>query len=124
MERKQARISQLTDNGSLIYDPFWFEKNIIFPLKKENIYSENDSLQDIFFNWLCLNDYNYEKQALDWLDTEIRDLESESKTTSNGEKTNKRGQLEYFKILEIEKFGDSIENVLQRKRYNKTTSLS
>lgn len=124
MERKQARISQLTDNGSLIYDPFWFEKNIIFQLKKENIYSENDSLQDIFFNWLCLNDYNYEKQALDWLDTEIRDLESESKTTSNGEKTNKRGQLEYFKILEIEKFGDSIENVLQRKRYNKTTSLS
>lgn len=124
MERKQARISQLTDNGSLIYDPFWFEKNIIFPLKKENLYSENDSLEEIFFNWLCLNDYNYEKQALDWLDTEIRDLESKSKTTSNGEKANKRGQLEYFKLLEIAKFGDSIENVLQRKRYNKTTSLS
>lgn len=103
----------------MIYDPLWLHINIIIPLKKEGLFNENDSLENLFFIWFALTEQNKITQSHDWLDSQLSKCEDFSETTGNGEKTNEWGKMFYFKEKEIELFGDKIENVLLKNRYTK-----
>lgn len=97
----------------------WLEINVYIPLRKENIFfGDTEDLFNVFFSWLCLQDKTLLDNSRNWLEDELREINSESDTTNDGKKTSEQGKK--IKALELEKnkFGGKLEHVLFRLKYN------
>lgn len=94
------------------------EKNIFSELERDFNSVQYIELFEVFLSWFSLQEKKLEKNAIDWLESQLRDIDTESDKTEDGKKTSDVGKMMKIKELELEKFGGQIEDVIIRTKYS------